>query len=53
MKNETEKTYSIEEVKESLSQYLDASVDRLRLRLKSAWKKQIYIKHPLYDKAEV
>ena len=40
MKNETEKTYSMKEVRESMDKYMDSSIARLRLRLKSAWKKQ-------------
>ncbi len=39
MKNQTEKTYSMEETKESMDKYLDSSMSRLRLRLKTAWKK--------------
>ena len=34
------KTYSIEEVKEKMENYLDASQERLRSRLRQAWKKQ-------------
>ena len=52
-----QKTYTIQEVQENLDRYLDSSTDRLRLRLKTAWKKQArtYTKHPLslYDKVKV
>lgn len=41
MKKTIEKTYSVKEVQENLDQYLDSSADRLRIRLKNAWKKQI------------
>lgn len=49
MKNEIEKTYNLEEVKEFMNQYLDLSVARLRSRLKATWKKQVVIKRPLYE----
>lgn len=51
-KSNVNKTYSVEEMRESLDRYLDASAQRLRLRLKAAWKKQTS-KQPLYDKAKV
>ena len=53
MKNQKEKTYSMKEVRESMDNYLDSSMTRLRLRLKLAWKKQTSAKQPLYDKATV
>ena len=55
MKDETEKTYSTEEVKKSMDEYIDSSAARLSLRLKTAWKKQTSLKPPLafYDKAKV
>ncbi len=55
MKNQTDKSYSMEEVRESMDQYLDSSVARLRLRLKIAWKKQTSLKQPLtlYDKVKI
>ena len=49
MKNEIDKTYNIEEVREFMDRYLDLSVDRLRSRLKATWKKQVAIKRPLYE----
>jgi len=54
MKSKVEKTYNINEVRESMDKYLDSSMARLRLRLKSAWKKHTP-KQPLslYEKAKV
>ena len=40
MKNETEKTYNIEEIREFMDRYLDLSATRLRSRLRAVWKKQ-------------
>ncbi|MEI8174872.1 MAG: hypothetical protein WCG28_02895 [bacterium] len=50
-----QKTYTIQEVQESLDHYLDSSSERLRLRLKTAWKKQTFTKQPLslYDKVKI
>ena len=33
-------TYSIEQVKQEMEKYLDASQERLRIHLRAAWKKQ-------------
>ncbi len=44
-------TYSIDEVKARLDKYLDASAERLRTRLKTAWKKQSTLTAKVYDKA--
>ncbi len=41
MKKTSEQTYTIEEVQENLDQYLNSSAERLRIRLKNAWKKQV------------
>lgn len=41
MKKIGEQTYTLKEVQENLDQYLSSSADRLRLRLKNAWKKQV------------
>jgi hypothetical protein len=53
MTKKKEKTYSVEEVRESMGQYLDSSIARLRLRLKIAWKKQTSTKQPFYDKVGI
>jgi len=53
MRKKREKTYSIEEVRESMGQYLDSSIARLRLRLKLAWKKQASVKQQLYGKVAI
>ena len=44
-------TYSIDEAKSHLDEYLDASAQRLRTRLKAAWKKQPSRHSKVYDKA--
>ena len=41
MKRINKQTYTIREVQEDLERYLDSSADRLRVRLKNAWKKQV------------
>ena len=33
-------TYSIDQVKEKMEKYLDVSQERLRAKLRAAWKKQ-------------
>ena len=53
MKNEIEKTYSIEEIREFMDRYLDLSATRLRSRLRAVWKKQANFKHSLYDEVKV
>jgi hypothetical protein len=51
IKNHSQKTYSIDEAKIRLDQYLDVSAVRLRSRLKAAWKKQSSRAAKVYDKA--
>ena len=41
MKKMSEQTYTTKEVQDGLDQYLDSSADRLRVRLKNAWKRQV------------
>jgi N-methylhydantoinase B/oxoprolinase/acetone carboxylase alpha subunit len=48
----TTTTYSIEAVKEKMEKYLDASEERLRSRLRQAWKKQA-TKIKAYDRFKV
>ncbi len=50
--NNTPKTYSIDEVKEKMEKYLDVSTERLRARLRAAWKKQAS-KIQEYDRTKV
>ena len=53
MKKISERTYSLEEVQENLDQYLDSSADRLRVRLKNAWKKQITARQLTHAEAKI
>jgi len=53
MRKKKEKTYNMEEVRESMDQYLDSSIARLRLRLKLAWKKQASGKQSSYGKVAI
>lgn len=53
MKKITEQTYTIKEVQQNLDQYLDSSSDRLRDRLKSAWKKQIAARRLSHAEAKI
>ena len=43
-------SYSLNEVKELVADYVDASADRLRSRLRHIWKKQASLKLPVYAK---
>jgi hypothetical protein len=43
-------TYSINQVKEKMEKYLDVSQERLRERLRAAWKKQPALKGKAYDR---
>jgi hypothetical protein len=52
-KNSRTPTYSIEQVKAQMEQYVNASAERLRARLRKAWKKQASVKQKVYDKAAV
>lgn len=53
MKKINEQTYSIKEIQKSLDQYLDSSADRLRLRLKNAWKKQVTIRPSTHAEVKI
>lgn len=48
-----EQTYTIEEVRESLDNYLGSSVDRLRARLKTAWSKQVSMTRLMHVKTKI
>lgn len=53
MKKTGEQTYTIKEVQENLDQYLNSSADRLRVRLKNVWKKQITARQLTHAEAKI
>lgn len=53
MKKMNEKIYSTKEVQEDLDRYLDSSADRLRIRLKNAWKKQVTARQLTHAEAKI
>lgn len=53
MKKESEKSYTIKEVRENMDQYLNSSTDRLRIRLKNAWKKQVTARQITHAEAKI
>lgn len=46
------KTFTIDEIKEKMERYLDASQERLRAKLRAAWKRQKSISKA-YDQVKV
>lgn len=53
MKKVSEKTYSTKEVQEGLDRYLDSSANKLRVRLKNAWKKQVTARQLTHVEAKI
>lgn len=53
MKKVSEQTYTIKEIQENMDRYLNLSSNRLRTRLKSAWKKQVTARQLTYAGAKI
>jgi len=52
-KTSSKKAYTAKEVQQSLDKYLDTSSNRLRKRLRVAWRKQVPLRERVYGKFEI
>jgi len=52
-KTSSKKAYTAKEVQQSLDKYLDASSNRLRERLRVAWRRQAPLRERVYGKPQI